>query len=77
MAYTKNIKNRSLFFISIIYTLICICLINIKLLIRLNTTRLLFGILTIIRILLLTNYIAVLIYLKKHMFIGLFNNINF
>ena len=52
-----------LIYISIIYTLICLYLINIRLLIRLNTTKLLLRILIIIRILLLTGYITALIYL--------------
>ena len=50
-----------LIYISIIYTLICLYLTNIRLPIRLSATRLLLGILTIIRILLLTGYIAALI----------------
>ena len=52
-----------LIYISIIYTLICLDLTNIRLLIRLSATGLLLKILTIIRILLLTGYIAALIYL--------------
>src|ERR1700722_8468197 len=52
-----------LIYISIIYTFTCLYLINIRLLIRLSTTRLLLKILIIIRILLLTGYIAALIYL--------------
>jgi len=47
-----------LIYISMIYTLICLYLTNIRLLIRLNATRLLLGILIIIRILLLTGCIA-------------------
>ena len=50
-----------LIYIGIIYTFICLYLTNIRLLIRLNTTKLLFGISTIIRILLLTGCIAALI----------------
>src|SRR5258708_28110614 len=52
-----------LIYISIIYTLIYLYLTNIRLLIRLSATRLLLKILIIIRILLLTSYIAALIYL--------------
>ena len=47
--------------IGIIYTLICLYLTNIRLLIRLSATGLLLKILTIIRILLLTGCIAALI----------------
>ena len=50
-----------LIYISIIYTLIYLYLINIRLLIRLSATGLLLKILIIIRILLLTGYIAALI----------------
>ena len=50
-------------YIGMTYTLIYFNLTNIKLLIRLNITKLLFKILTIIRILLLTSYIAASIYL--------------
>jgi hypothetical protein len=50
-----------LIYISIIYILIYLYLTNIRLLIRLNATGLLLGILIIIRILLLTGYIAALI----------------
>jgi len=50
-----------LIYISIIYTFICLYLINIRLLIRLSATGLLLRILIIIRILLLTSYIAALI----------------
>src|SRR3984885_1655238 len=50
-----------LIYIGIIYTLICLDLTNIRLLIRFSATRLLLKILTIIRILLLTSYIAALI----------------
>jgi len=52
-----------LIYIGIIYTLIYLDLTNIRLLIRLSATRLLFRILTITRILLLTSCIAALIYL--------------
>jgi hypothetical protein len=52
-----------LIYISIIYTLIYLYLMNIRLLIRLSATRLLLKTLTIIYILLLTSYIAALIYL--------------
>ena len=52
-----------LIYIGIIYTLIYLYLINIRLLIRLSATRLLLKILIIIRILLLTGYIAASIYL--------------
>src|SRR6266702_4328614 len=52
-----------LIYISIIYTLICLYLTNIRLLIRLSATRLLLKILTIIHILLLTGCIATLIFL--------------
>jgi len=52
-----------LIYISIIYTLIYLYLTNIRLLIRLSATGLLFKILIIIRILLLTGCIAALIYL--------------
>src|SRR6266566_6612764 len=51
-----------LIYIGIIYTLIYLYLINIRLLIRLSATGLLLKISTIIRILLLTSYIAALIY---------------
>ena len=51
-----------LIYISIIYTLICLNLMNIRLLIRLSATGLLLRILIITRILLLTGYIAALIY---------------
>ena len=51
-----------LIYISIIYTLICLNLTNIRLLIRLGATRLLLKILTIIHILLLTGCITALIY---------------
>src|SRR6266568_1344928 len=54
-----------LIYISIIYTLICLYLTNIRLLIRLNATKLLLKILIIIYILLLTGYIAALIYLRS------------
>src|SRR6266567_9075018 len=50
-----------LIYISMIYTLIYLNLMNIRLLIRLNATRLLLKILIIIHILLLTGYIAALI----------------
>src|SRR6266700_1758886 len=50
-----------LIYIGMIYTLICLYLTNIRLLIRLSATRLLFKISTIIYILLLTGCIAVLI----------------
>jgi len=50
-----------LIYIGIIYTLICLYLMNIRLLIRLSATGLLLKILTIIRILLLTGCIAALI----------------
>src|SRR3984885_12123686 len=50
-----------LIYISIIYTLICLYLTNIRLLIRFSATRLLLKILIIIRILLLTGCIAALI----------------
>src|ERR1700722_12430389 len=50
-----------LIYIGMIYTLICLYLTNIRLLIRLSTTRLLLKTLIIIRILLLTGYIAALI----------------
>jgi hypothetical protein len=52
-----------LIYISIIYTLIYLYLINIRLLIRLSATRLFLKTLIIIYILLLTSYIAALIYL--------------
>jgi hypothetical protein len=52
-----------LIYISIIYTLIYLYLINIRLLIRLSATGLLLKFLTIIYILLLTAYIAASIYL--------------
>jgi len=52
-----------LIYISMIYTLIYLNLTNIRLLIRLSATRLLLRILIITRILLLTSYIAALIYL--------------
>ena len=52
-----------LIYISIIYTFIYLYLTNIRLLIRLSATRLLLKTLTIICILLLTSYIATLIYL--------------
>jgi hypothetical protein len=54
-----------LIYISIIYTLIYLYLTNIRLLIRLSATRLLLRILIIIRILLLTSYIAALICLES------------
>jgi len=54
-----------LIYISIIYTLICLYLTSIRLLIKLSATRLLLKILTIIRILLLTGYIAALICLES------------
>ena len=54
-----------LIYISIIYTLIYLNLTNIRLLIRFSATRLLLKILIIIRILLLTGYIATLIYLES------------
>src|ERR1700733_15586283 len=54
-----------LIYICIIYTLICLYLINIRLLIRLSATRLLLRILIITRILLLTGYIAALICLES------------
>ena len=67
-----------LIYIGIIYTLIYLYLTNIRLLIRLGATRSLLRILTIIRILLLTSYIAASIYLKKkYVLIGLFNGTNF
>jgi len=47
-----------LIYISMIYTFICLYLTNIRLLIRLNATRLLLRILIIIHILLLTGCIA-------------------
>ena len=50
-----------LIYIGIIYTFICLYLINIRLLMRFNATRLFFRILTIIYILLLTGCIAALI----------------
>jgi len=50
-----------LIYIGMIYTLICLYLTNIRLLIRLSATGLLFKILIIIRILLLTGCIAALI----------------
>ena len=50
-----------LIYIGMIYTLICLYLINIRLLIRLNAIGLFFKILIIIRILLLTSCIAALI----------------
>ena len=50
-----------LIYIGIIYTLICLYLTNIRLLIRLNITRLLLEILIIIHILLLTGCITALI----------------
>ena len=72
MAYTENIKIglyslylALLIYINIIYTFIYLYLTNINLLIRLSTIRLLFKNLIIIRILLLTSYIAALIYLKS------------
>src|SRR6266567_3586259 len=52
-----------LIYISMIYTFICLDLMNIRLLIRLSATRLLLRISTIIRILLLTGYITTSIYL--------------
>jgi len=54
-----------LIYIGIIYTLICLNLINIRLLIRLSATRLLLRILTITRILLLTGCITALICLES------------
>src|SRR6266704_4549257 len=51
-----------LIYIGMIYTLICLYLMNIRLLMRLSATGLLLKISTIIRILLLTGYIAALIY---------------
>ena len=54
-----------LIYISIIYTLIYLYLINIRLLIRFSATGLLLKILTIIRILLLTGYITALICLES------------
>ena len=54
-----------LIYIGIIYTFICLNLTNIKLLIRLNATRLLLKISTIIYILLLTGCITALIYLRS------------
>src|SRR6266566_7859619 len=51
-----------LIYIGIIYTLIYLYLTNIRLLMRLSATGLLLKISTIIRILLLTGYIAALIY---------------
>ena len=50
-----------LIYISIIYIFIYLYLINIRPLIRLSVTRLLFKIFIIIRILLLTSYIVALI----------------
>src|SRR6266702_2456796 len=47
-----------LIYIGMIYTLICLYLTNIRLLMRLNATGLLLGISTIIHILLLTGCIA-------------------
>jgi len=47
-----------LIYIGMIYTLIYLYLTNIRLLIRLNATKLLLKILIIIRILLLTGYIT-------------------
>src|SRR6266700_7707786 len=54
-----------LIYIGMIYIFIYLYLMNIRLLIRLNATRLLFKILMIIYILLLTGCIAALIYLKN------------
>src|SRR5271170_7311220 len=51
-----------LIYIGMIYTLICLDLTNIRLLMRLSATGLLLKISTIIRILLLTGYIAASIY---------------
>ena len=55
----------SLYLALLIYTFIYLNLISIRLLIRLGATRLLLKILIIIYILLLTGYIAALIYLES------------
>ncbi len=54
-----------LIYINIIYTFICLNLINIRLLMRLNATKLFLKILTIIYILLPIGCIAALIYLRN------------
>src|ERR1700731_2855166 len=60
-----SLRLALLIYISIIYSLICLTLINIGLLIRLGAIRLHLKILIKILILLLTSYITALTYLRS------------